>query len=207
MTKIVAISDIHGSHDDITLPKGDILVVAGDFTNMGRDNEIIGFNEWLGEQDFDDILVVPGNHDFLFQTHQALARQLLNNATVLIDEEYTAHGIKFYGSPWTPEFYNWAFMKKRGDLHTMWELVPDDIDFLITHGPPAGILDKVAPGRYAGCQELTDELLRITPKVHVFGHLHLEGGQQLLKNGTMYANVAICDDQYNPTRKPFEINL
>ena len=91
---------------------------------------------------------MPGNHDRIVEEQTLLCREILKqkikNSTMLIDEEFTLNGIKFYGSPRTPEFFDWAFMYKRGKkAELIWSNIPDDTDILITHGPPKGILDKV----------------------------------------------------------------
>jgi hypothetical protein len=61
----------------------------------------------------------------------------------LCDESTIIDGVKFYGSPVQPEFCNWAFNRRRGaELKKYWDKIPKDTDVLITHGPPAGILDE-----------------------------------------------------------------
>ena len=85
-------------------------------------------------------------------------------------------GVKFWGSPWQPAFYDWAFNVPRGrQLAEMWALIPDDTDVLITHTPPYGILDQVENGELVGCEDLREALLRVKPKLHVFGHIHGKG--------------------------------
>ena len=54
-----------------------------------------------------------------------------------------------------------------------WELIPDNIDILITHGPPIGHGDRCSGGNRAGCVDLLFEIQnRIKPKAHIFGHIH-----------------------------------
>jgi Icc-related predicted phosphoesterase len=131
-------------------------------------------------------------------------------------------GLKIYGSPWTPEFFQWAFMKKRGpELKAVWDKIPDDVDILITHGPPYGILDKVDLSsrgdefKHAGCEDLLRRLEDIKPKLHVFGHIHSDGGKQLIykrpghgsENNTLCVNASIMDEDYNPVNRPVDIEL
>ena len=105
--KIVAISDTHGLHEQINLPEGDVLVHAGD---LGRSDTTLGkiheFNSWLGSLPFDNIIFVPGNHDRPFERDPLNARALMTNCHVLVDEEIVIDGVKFYGSPWQPRFWN-----------------------------------------------------------------------------------------------------
>jgi 3',5'-cyclic AMP phosphodiesterase CpdA len=84
--RIVCISDTHECHRDIELPRGDVLVHAGDITFLGMRPSIVrDFNAWLGEQNFRLRLVVPGNHDFPIEASREPA-SLLSNATLLINE-------------------------------------------------------------------------------------------------------------------------
>jgi hypothetical protein len=100
----------------------------------------------------------------------------------LQDEGVTIDGVAFYGSPWQPWFYDWAFNLPRDgwELRKRWEAIPTETDVLVTHGPPHMVLDKAA-GRHSkdvasdhgGCKILRTEILtRIKPKLHVFGHIH-----------------------------------
>ena len=101
-------------------------------------------------------------------------------------------------------------MKKRGpEIKTMWDLIPDSTDILVTHGPPHGILDSVVHGAtvtHVGCEELTLAVQRIKPKVHVFGHVHEGYGMQEI-NGTIFVNASHVDERYRPVNKPIRVIL
>ena len=86
----------------------------------------------------------------------------------------TIDNITFWGSPYTPEFLNWAFMYPRGTSSKLyWNLIADNLDVLVTHGPPFGILDETAPGKeHLGCEELLNAVKEKEPRVHLFGHIH-----------------------------------
>ena len=173
--RIVFISDTHGAHDRIDLPEADVLVHCGDFTNRGRSEEISVFNEWLGRQNHDVKIVVPGNHDLAFESKPTRSRQLLTHADhVLIDESVTVNGIKFFGSPRTPQFGGWAFMYDR--FKAPCDMIPTDTDVLITHGPSYGILDAASDGHRCGCEDLGVVVAKVAPKVHAFGHIHESRG-------------------------------
>src|ERR1035441_6948509 len=156
--RIVVVSDTHGLHNGIEdLPAGDVLVHAGDFMNSGYDpRDVLSFNRWLGEQPFKHRVVCAGNHDRYFQNSPHDAHFLLPNATYLENTGVTIDNVTFWGSPYTPEFLNWAFMYPRGSAAKQyWDQIPYNLDVLITHGPPFGILDQVAPdGAHLGCEEL-----------------------------------------------------
>ena len=199
--RLVVISDTHGLHNSIdSLPDGDVLVHSGDFMNSGYDvHDILSFNCWLGDQPFKYRLVCAGNHDRYFETAPQQARALLTNAMYLENTDLTLDSVTFWGSPYTPEFLNWAFMYPRGSsARRYWDLIPEKLDVLITHGPPFGILDQTAPGEaHLGCEELLDAVTRKKPRVHVFGHIH--GGAGTFENeATRFVNVAYVNERYKP---------
>ena len=61
--RVVLISDTHMQHRKLDMPKADMLIHAGDFTNKGRAKDIKDFDDWLGEMDYKHKIVVFGNHD------------------------------------------------------------------------------------------------------------------------------------------------
>jgi Icc-related predicted phosphoesterase len=199
--RLVITSDTHGRHDLIKdLPDGDVFVHAGDFMNSGlHPEEILSFNRWLAKQPIEHRVVCGGNHDRLFQLSRLLARELLSNATYLENTGVTIGGVSFWGSPYTPEFLNWAFMYRRGaEAKRCWEQIPTGLDVLITHGPPYGILDQTTPGgKHLGCVELLKAVKAKKPRVHLFGHIH--GGAGTFENrDTQFINAAYLDEQYRP---------
>jgi Icc-related predicted phosphoesterase len=199
--RLVLISDTHGLHHRLrTLPEGDILIHAGDFMNAGRDlHEVISFNQWLGRQSFKYRIVCAGNHDRLFENQPDIARALLSNALYLEESGITIEGLSFWGSPYTPEFFCWAFMYPPGErAQEHWNRIPDKLDVLITHGPPHGILDQSSPGEaHLGCIELAKAVSRKKPRVHVFGHIH--GGAGLYSDdATKFVNAAYLNENYKP---------
>uniref|UniRef100_A0A8C2MY03 Metallophosphoesterase domain containing 1 n=1 Tax=Cricetulus griseus TaxID=10029 RepID=A0A8C2MY03_CRIGR len=46
-TRFVCVSDTHSRTDPIQMPYGDVLIHAGDFTELGLPSEVKKFNEWL----------------------------------------------------------------------------------------------------------------------------------------------------------------
>ena len=198
--KIVFISDTHGLHDDIvSLPPGDVLVHCGDSTMRGNLSELHHFNQWLGVLPYKHKIVIAGNHDWCFYSRNDESRKLLTNAIYLQDESVTIDRIKFYGSPWQPEFFDWAFNLPRAgnELKEKWDQIPDDTDVLITHGPPFNILDQVTHGNeHVGCTLLLDRVLKVQPKIHAFGHIHENGGQDLKFHNTHFINASMLNLRY-----------
>ncbi len=207
-TRIIAISDTHGHHRSLDVPDGDVLVHAGDLTNHGELEQIEDFNTFLNELPHEHKIVIAGNHDFCFERHPKEAAALLTNCVYLKDEAVEARGIKFYGSPWQPWFFDWAFNLQRGpEIKKKWDLIPKDTDVLITHGPPLGFGDTTVRGEQVGCRDLLDAVIRIRPALHVFGHIHEAYGQWSNEH-THFVNPTSCDLQYRPINKPivFEYN-
>jgi predicted phosphodiesterase len=142
--KITFISDTHNKHNHLTsnaynniLGSGDVLVHAGDCTSMGKSHEITNFLNWLSMTDFKHKIFIAGNHDFGFEMHTDIAEEFKEKGIIyLFDSEVIIDGVKFYGSPWQPEFYDWAFNLPRGEkLAEKWAKIPGNTDILITHGP------------------------------------------------------------------------
>ena len=128
----------------------------------------------------------------------------------LQDQSVMIEDVKFYGSPYQPEFYNWAFNLPRGEkLKQKWGLIPKDTDVLITHGPPYGIGDFVPyrGGEFVGCKDLEETIITLPNlKAHIFGHIHCGYGH-INKNFIQYVNASICDESYNPIQKPILITI
>jgi Icc-related predicted phosphoesterase len=221
--KIVAISDTHGLHGLVPeLPEADVFIHAGDFMNSGRYvDEVLSFNNWLDSLTIprERRLIVAGNHDLRFdETHHqsspkvaAKARELLSNCVYLQDQETTINGVKFYFSPWTPRFFNWGFNADRGaEIKKHWDKIPDDVEVLVTHGPPIGILDTVAPRQTPrlGCQDLYNRVKELKHlKYHIFGHIHASRGQTVYRmEGKMvdpvFVNASFLNEDYRPHSGP-----
>lgn len=197
--KLVCISDTHNKHEDMDdLPDGDVLIHSGDMTLLGKSKELKRVSEWLLDQPHKHKIVIPGNHDLSldpdFKGRGSLppievAEKYFKHFTFLRHESVTLEGVKFFGSPHTPQFFDWAFMYPRHLGAEIWRNVPDDTDVLITHGPPYGILDF--SNEHAGCPHLRDRVLEVQPKVHIFGHIHEGYGLDMLGE-TLCINAAIC---------------
>jgi Icc-related predicted phosphoesterase len=211
MTRIVAISDTHGSHFGIEIPDGDILVHCGDFCSHGTMRDAMDFLRWFNTHPHSTKIFIAGNHDWICEKDPSLFKGLLKEFPELIyleDNGCEVEGFKFYGSPHQPRFYNWAFNKDRGeDIKRYWDMIPEETDVLITHGPPYGICDEAYRVGYnitehTGCKDLFDATLRISPKLHIFGHIHYSGQTQYVAPKTTYANVSMLNEAYLVWGKP-----
>ncbi|TYZ63064.1 hypothetical protein PybrP1_006880 [[Pythium] brassicae (nom. inval.)] len=220
--RFVCLSDTHGRHRRVRVPLGDVLVHCGDFTQRGTHAEIRDFNDWLGSLPHRHKLVIAGNHDLSmdaaeYRTHwdatwrhrefqdPALSRALLSNCTYVENRSVVVDGVKIFGSPMTPPIPGrvMAFNVPRGfAAQQHWAKVPTDVDVLLTHGPPHGVLDKVFTGAHVGDETLLKEVLsRCRPQFHVFGHIHEAYGATRVGR-TVFINCATSTLLGSPTHPP-----
>ncbi len=212
---ITFLSDTHSSQawmPNSDFIGGDVVVHAGDLSIRGYKHEIENFLQWFSSLPYRYKVFIAGNHDFIFQDDPKRAKEILSrypNIIYLEDNGIEIEGIKIWGSPWQPVFYNWAFnLPRRGEeLLSKWKMIPGNTDILITHGPPHGILDHLPDGFNCGCELLFEEVSKyINPKVHVFGHIHNGYGSKS-DNGTLYINASNLDEDYRYKNKPISVSI
>lgn len=211
MMKVVLISDTHEQHDKVPIPECDILIHAGDFTYRGEHLATQIALEWLDRQPAKHIVAIAGNHDWLFEKQPEAALEILSKTRIkyLENSAIEIGGLKFWGSPITPEFMNWAFNCDRADIFKYWQNIPTDTDVLITHGPPLGVLDQAAPHKnteHLGCYDLAHFVSVISPRIHVFGHIHGGHGSQQ-GTTTRFFNASVVNEAYAVEYAPFELTL
>jgi len=205
--QVVLLSDTHELHREAEVPSGDILIHAGDFSFFSKSPlAIADFNAWLGELQHPFKIVVPGNHEFFLEADPS-RRYLMNNATVLINESIEIEGLRIWGSPATP-LYGGAFgLSSAADRRRLYAEIPEDTDVLITHGPPFGILDIVPDsGLHSGCHELLEAVVRVRPRLHVFGHVH--GAHGIFQTDqTTFVNAALLSPNGDLVKAPLAMLL
>jgi Icc-related predicted phosphoesterase len=214
--RITVISDTHTKHHQLTndLIGGDLIIHAGDISSMGYFEEIKDFCNWYESlNQYDNSVFIAGNHDWGFQDNKVQISSLVDSyewITYLEDSKLTfvnkeaTEMCSIWGTPWQPEFHNWAFNLPRNgwELQEKWMRIPSDIDILVTHGPPFGILDVSSYGNVnAGCELLLEAVKVKKPKIHIFGHIHSGFGYQYV-DGTHYINASMLDERYKYSRKP-----
>jgi Icc-related predicted phosphoesterase len=206
---IAAISDQHGYLPEI--PPCDLLLIAGDIcpvTNHGVDFQErwlrFEFRDWLRRLPARKTIFIAGNHDFVFeQRHGFLPADY--PATYLQDSGIEWEGLRVWGTPWQPRFFDWAFNLSEPELAKKWELIPDGTDILIVHGPPRDYGDgvpEVHGTRRCGSPSLLERIRVVKPKVVVFGHIH-EGHGEWHLGRTVLANVTVVDARYNLVYEPW----
>lgn len=239
--KLCFIGDTHGYHrsfqNDINGNKIDVLIHSGDWSgssNLDRQKDMFfDLIEWFYFNiDVKTLVLVPGNHELWIESQSrtkiknlikkivagldnANGKMKNKNIVFLQDEFSIIHGIGFYGSPYSNEFFNWAFMENEPGLKTIFSKIPKKTDVLITHGPAFGINDQVEIFSHLDCEfyfentgsfELLDIIKKYKIPIHVSGHIHESYGQMILDNDTLHVCSSVLDEKY---QKPpnFKIQL
>lgn len=200
------------------------VVHCGDISSRGSFKEVEDFLSWYSNLGFTNKIMISGNHDFFFDYNRNAITDIgkmrhgnptyskvdvdfllskYSNIVYLEDSGITIDGINFWGSPITPWFHDWAFNRTEETILSHWEMIPNDTNVLITHGPPRGILDLTYNGYInVGCPELTKKTMDLENlMVHAFGHIHEASGIEII-NGKTYVNASFLNFNYQPMNCP-----
>ena len=216
------------------LKESDLLIHAGDLTGQGLKHEVQDVLKWFKtiKDRYTNIVFIAGNHDRTFDgpkfgdynIYDDIAEgpkekpewllealdNLPSNIHYLENNSVTIEGLNIWGSPVTPWFHGdrWAFNKHRGEeIDAVWNKIPMDTNIIVTHGPIAYKLDYVEhDNHYAGCEHLRQRVQSIKPILHISGHIHECYGYDYDEH-THYFNASICNQQYEPLNKPWEIEI
>ena len=230
--RIVALSDQHGYLPEI--PPCDLLIIAGDVCpdrfgpSLARDFPELQkawFDEtalpWIARAPATRTILTWGNHDWCGQRCRFDDRSSAaptTPLTIVVDDLVSVpssgpagDAITVWASPWSNQFFDWAFMKESAELARTYVAIPEGIDILVSHQPPFGYGDQCADFasgriRSIGSRELLTAIDRVKPAIVVCGHIH-EGYGQFERNGTRIFNVSIVDEYYRLVRGPTVIDL
>lgn len=205
--KVVCTSDTHGLHRDLNVPDGDVLVIAGDISMFGELKVLQDVNDWAKSLPHKYKILTAGNHDITFETKPETAKKLMSEFIYLENSGIEIDGKTFWGSPITSTIQSWAFVYiKESERYPIWNKMPSDLDMLITHTPPSGILDKTISDENAGDRLLNSYIVKNKPKHHIFGHIHESYG---FKRGkfTNFYNVSAVNEVYLLQNPPVIINI
>lgn len=227
---IVFISDTHSKHEELVIPRCDILVHSGDYTQVGSPQEIMQFYNWLKRQtQCKHKVFIEGNHDMHADPTEPIAKNRFFNVASyedfinrlkelkleednihrLFNSSITIEGVKFWGSPYTPYFHGWGFNSTTDELIQNWNQVPNDTDILVSHGPPNGHLDVCKNGDVVGDVALMQKILEVRPSICAFGHIHESNGIHTIGIGNekkvTLINASSLDEFYRCTNKPVKI--
>jgi Icc-related predicted phosphoesterase len=209
MMRVLAVSDLHGYLPHI--PDCELLLLGGDYCptrNTDMEYRFINgpFREWLKElvPRIRYVVGIAGNHDFILEQDETLAKSLpwlyLQNQAVELET------VKIYGTPNTPYFGNWAFMRTEDELADIFQNIPEGLDILLTHGPGKGYLDLTREGVHAGSTSLIKRIKEVKPDSVVCGHIHEARGIQH-DGDTRYYNVSYVNRDLEPQFNPASITL
>jgi Icc-related predicted phosphoesterase len=206
------ISDSHGYHGFLKVPDNiDMVIFSGDCSNprdpYTNEQEVRNFITWFDSLPIKHKIFVAGNHDTSIEkglitkdNFEQCGIHYLENETIEIE------GLKIFGSPYTPTYGDWAFMKASFKLDRMWRnVIDDDVDIVITHGPPRTILDLAEDRNhnleFCGDKSLLNRIKEVNPKLHCFGHIHNNGdiinrgSRELDDLDTLFSNGSIVTDR------------
>jgi len=213
--KILHISDTHGFHAQIPEDRFqgvDIVIHSGDCSNYMdpyiNEPEVRSFIDWYKTVPVAHKIYVAGNHDTSVEHRLVRVKDFEDAGIIYLEDNHvTIDGVVFYGSPYTPRYGDWAFMRKREKMHDIWQQIPENTDVLIVHGPPKGVrdlsFDRENNLEFCGCQSLMKRCwqLKDTLKLVCFGHIHNmsgvetnQGTSQYDRAKTIFSNAACVYD-------------
>jgi Icc-related predicted phosphoesterase len=143
-------------------------------------------------------IFIAGNHDNFLYGQENTQHFLPANCHYLCHSGVEINGIKFWGIPF--------FLSDglNGRFSQIMRQIPTDIDILISHCPPYGILDT-SDSAY-GCPDLLLAVLKISPSHHLFGHVHAAYGCEKW-NGTTFVNASLTNEDYELVNEPFVVEV
>ena len=209
--KIWHISDTHGFHDRLSIPKDiDIVIHTGDCSNYKdpfmNESEVKKFIDWYEQVPIPHKIYIPGNHDTSIERNFVKAGDFILKDIHLLNHDWIMiNNIKIFGSPFTPTFGDWAFMKARETINRVWEQIPEGMDIVGVHGPCKGMLDLSYDRHnvleFCGDNALRKHILnRVKPKYFLSGHIHNfkdiinTGFRHLPDYGITFSNAAAVED-------------
>jgi Icc-related predicted phosphoesterase len=201
------VSDTHNQHRKLRVPEGiDVVIHCGDESESGNEYvnepEARAFFDWYSALNIGVKIFVPGNHSMAIERGLIRPEQY-PEIRFLIHQQVELEGVVIFGTPYTPKFFDWAYMRARKDLDILWQSIPDTVDILVSHGPPKGYLDvtRDLDSRepiHVGSKSLTKHVLeRIKPLLHAFGHIHDEANIRnfgvVQESGITFVNCSCCN--------------
>lgn len=170
-----AFSDTHGRHRQITVPQQtDILICAGDAVEDNLDPaDYQDFLAWYKKQPAKLRLFIPGNHELSFDIAPLWAETRFKTEDIVLLHNgiFSFHGINF--------------ASVTEDIINALGMLPKNIDILVTHYPPLGILDESF-----GSNFIRQAVEVMKPHYHIFWHIHKAGMKTIETDSTKYINVS-----------------
>ncbi len=210
--KIWHISDTHTFHELLEIPEGiDMVIHSGDCSNprdpYNNEPEVREFIHWFKSLPIKHKIYVAGNHDTSIEKRLVIKEDFgAYNIIYLENETIEIEGLKIFGSPHTPQFGQWAFMKARNKLDRIWQsVIEDGTHIIVVHGPPKGMLDlsydRDGLMEYCGDKSLMNKVVEVEPKLMLFGHIHnsddiINAGTRTIPGlDTIFSNGSVVTDR------------
>lgn len=218
--RICCISDMHGQLH-FSVKESDLLLIAGDILPAWdrqssyaiQANFLLeSFYPWVKEQPVKEVVMIAGNHDWIFDGMMRMVPPMPKNIHYLLDEDIEIMGLKIYGTPQQPIFNDWAFNQTPERLEMYYSQIPDGLDILLTHSAPYKIMDKVDFPNFKsheGSKILKKRISEVKPKYVVFGHFHGQYGvekKDYMGNIT-FVNCSLVNEAYEMVKKPIYLEL
>ena len=201
----------HTYHNLLVVPEGiDMVIFSGDCSNprnpYNNEPEVRNFIDWFSNLPIKHKVFVAGNHDSSIEKGLVTKADFDGECIYYLENTHiTIEGIKIFGSPYTPQFGNWSFMKERHKLDRMWDkAIDDDSDIIVVHGPPKGILDlsydRANKLENCGDKSLWNKVQVVKPKLMLSGHIHdnkdiINSGTRTVRGlDTIFSNGSVVTD-------------
>lgn len=189
------ISDTHNFHHLLDIPEQDIniIVFSGDESNYKdayrNEPEAREFFHWYSNLTATHKVFISGNHSSGIAKGLITRKEIEDMGIIYLENDFVELlGYKIWGSPYSPTFGDWHFMKARHKMQEVWSHIPEDTDILITHAPPKGCLDlsynRNGELEFCGCKSLLNRIIQVKPLLSLFGHLH-SSPEGILNAGVM----------------------
>ena len=209
--KILHITDTHNYYDTMGYNSNvDVVVHTGD-AQCHTSIEFYKFIEWYKNYPVENKIYVAGNHDTFIEKNESLCKEIFKDSGIIYlnKNSIIINGLKFYGEPLSPRFGTWSFMADRSKMNKHWEYIPKDVDVLLTHTPPKGILDLTENYdrslEMCGCSALQKRIFKnnyANLKLHAFGHIHnghgiINTGLRTINNIIFSNATAVTDGEFS----------
>lgn len=219
ITRFACVSDLHGNLPDVP-PCDVLLIAGDVFPGPyfpvvpAVENQVRWASDYLlpwlerTRKHVGSIYAVGGNHDVALEHSGLLPNlwpwHLLCNDHFFHPTNDPHTGFQVHGCPYskTPSPlwpYEWAFLavneadmkvQLRDMMIGTGQRSSGQVDVLLTHCPPHGILDRNnTTGEHCGSTALLELVRMMKPRLHVFGHIH-EARGMLERDGTIFVNAA-----------------
>lgn len=206
MTKILAISDIHGEENEnlynyLKNNDIDLVLILGDITDFGPLEFVPTFINKVSDCGV-EVMAIPGNCDpnGICNAIDDVSFCLHNNVVVYEDVILFGYG----GSNETPfntpgEVKDSQIYEEVYDLLANYDYVKNEdaskIKILVTHAPPFNTdADKIEDGAHVGSEGILKSIHEFKPDINLCGHIHEAKSISKIGNGTDVANPGMLKD-------------